>query len=635
MSNPQRADARREWAVAGFAVLALLVLVFPMPTVALDGLLSLQLAGSLAIFLTALRAPRPLKLSSFPTVLLLTTLFRLALNVSTTRAILSSADAGHVVAAFGDTVIAGNLLVGAVVFGVLTIVQYLVVAKGAERVAQVTARFALDGLPGRQLAIDGELRAGQINAETARARRASLDRLSTLHGAMDGAMKFVRGDAIAGLCIVGVNAVGGLIVGVVQQGMSLDEALHVYTALTIGDGLLAQLPALLTASAAALLVTRVGGDGRANPATVLLSELASDGRPLLLSGAGVAALGLLPGMPLLPLGLAGLALGGVGLARALSDIGSTPPSEHRPRVPELAPSVVRLHPALLEALPDCRHLINRARERALLEYGLPIPPTPVHSGPELPDGTLQVELAEATVARHTVRPGLIFSRLQRDDATSARDPDSGVTGAWVTEGAGLTAAEFFCACLVAAWRRNASSLMGLQTVADRVGQVESTRPALTRAVIPRRVDLPRLTRLLQRCLEDDLPTRDLPAILEALAAMPEGLDEDAQYAALRRGLAPVITQRVARSGWVDALYPSTELVDALRAGPLDYAASEALLDDLEERLVRKPSAVLLAPPDLRERAVSAIRHRLPGLPVITVEEVLPQTRIVTVGLLDL
>ncbi|MCA9526174.1 MAG: FHIPEP family type III secretion protein, partial [Myxococcales bacterium] len=219
---------------------AVALLIFPVPAPVLDALLAAQLGVAVVVLLAAVFARHPLALSQLPAVLLVTTLVRLALNVSTTRLILADADAGRVVAAFGDAVVRGNLVVGAVVFAVLVLVQYLVIAKGAERVAQVAARFALDGLPGRQLAIDADVRAGLLDPEAARAQRAGLARESSLFGALDGAMKFVRGDAIAGLCIVGINVVGGLVVGIGQQGRSPADAVALYTTLTIGDGLVSQ-----------------------------------------------------------------------------------------------------------------------------------------------------------------------------------------------------------------------------------------------------------------------------------------------------------------------------------------------------------------------------------------------------------
>ena len=259
------------WLPIGVAS-AIALLIFPVPIAMLDGLLAAQLGLSVMILIAALGARRPLALSQFPGLLLLTTLLRLALNVSTTRQILAHRDAGQVVDAFGAAVVSDNLIVGVVVFVVLTLAQYLVIARGAERVAQVAARFALDGLPGRQLAIDADVRAGLLDPETARARRAALARESSLFGSMDGAMKFVRGDAIAGLCIVGVNVIGGLAIGMGQQGMDAATALSVYARLTIGDGLVTQIPAVLTATAAAWIVTRVATPQGAAPGSTMLRE---------------------------------------------------------------------------------------------------------------------------------------------------------------------------------------------------------------------------------------------------------------------------------------------------------------------------------------------------------------------------
>ena len=312
MTAPRRGPPRiAELAIAALVIAVVAMLIVPLPRLLLDLLLALNLGISVALLMAALVTPRPLQLSAFPTLLVVTTLFRVGLEVSVTRLILAEADAGAVVRAFGGAVVAGSLVVGLVVFAVITVVQLIVVARGAERVAEVAARFALDAMPGKQMAIDGELRAGAIDADTARRRRADLERESQLYGAMDGAMRFVKGDAIAAIVIVAINLVGGLVIGVGQRGMTAGAAIQTYSLLSIGEGLVAQIPALVVAVASGLLVTRVAATGDRGIADDLGAQLGD--QPRVLGGAAVllVALGLVPGLPLAPFLVLG-ALAGAG-----------------------------------------------------------------------------------------------------------------------------------------------------------------------------------------------------------------------------------------------------------------------------------------------------------------------------------
>jgi len=238
-------------------VLILLMIVLPLPPILIDTLIAVNMTGGMILLMVAIYIPSPLAFSSFPSVLLITTLFRLALNISTTRMILLDADAGAIISTFGEFVIGGNFAVGMVVFLIITIVQFIVITKGSERVAEVSARFSLDSMPGKQMSIDGDMRAGMIDAEEARQRRALVEKESQLYGSMDGAMKFVKGDAIAGLIITSVNLLGGIAIGTMQEGMSVAGAVDLYSILSIGDGLVSQIPALLISITSGLIVTRV------------------------------------------------------------------------------------------------------------------------------------------------------------------------------------------------------------------------------------------------------------------------------------------------------------------------------------------------------------------------------------------
>ncbi len=590
------ADRALAWGVAA----AIAVVVFPLPTPLLDGLLAAQLGLSIVVLVAALGVRDPLDLSSFPAVLLLTTLLRLALNVSTTRLILGQADAGEVVAAFGDVVVAGNVLVGLVVFGVLTLVQFLVISQGAERVAQVAARFALDGLPGAQLAIDAELRAGQLGPEAARARRDRLARQSGMYGALDGAMKFVRGDALAGLAIVAINAIAGVAIGMGQRGLSLGDAVQLYTTLTVGDGLVTQLPAVLTATAAALVATRTASPDPRGLGTALARQLAADGRPLVVAAGLLGLLALLPGLPTLP--LAGVALGLGGLAfvvrRDLEPPALVAPLEALRPPPALGLDLGPDAAAALGSQPAA--VVEQARLDFARTYGVTPPAVLVAHG--APTGFV-VRVADVPVAR---------------GALPAED------------GAGTLAAH-----LTAAWRQHAEAILPVQHVADRLQALEATDPALVRAAVPRRVDVPRLAVLLRDLLREDVPVRDLRAALEALAALPPTCTEPAdQLRALRRGLAAHITARVAPDAAVDVLFPSAAIEDALRApAGLGLDATDELLDALEEQRAGFPAAVLMAAADVRAPLRALVAARLPDLAVVSADELLPSVRTRAVGLI--
>src|SRR3954463_2674069 len=306
----KRSDLLLAVAVVGILV----VLIFPVPAIVLDLLLAVSIILSVLILMTSLFVEKPLEFTVFPTILLIATMLRLALNLASTRLILGhghegTAAAGHVIEAFGNFVMGGNFVIGIIVFGILIIVNFVVITKGSGRIAEVAARFSLDAMPGKQMAIDADLSAGLIDEATARSRRRELEEESAFFGAMDGAAKFVRGDAVAGLLITGINLIGGLVVGVGQMGVSFTEALHTYTLLTIGDGLVSQIPALIVSTAAGLLVSKAGVTGRADLA--LFGQLGAHPKALAVTSGLLGTLAILPGLPTFPFLLLSAGAGGL------------------------------------------------------------------------------------------------------------------------------------------------------------------------------------------------------------------------------------------------------------------------------------------------------------------------------------
>ncbi len=401
--------------LAALVVAVVAMMIVPLPTWLLDVLLATNLSASVAILLVVLYVPDALSIATFPTLLLLTTLFRLALNVSTSRLILLQANAGEVIRAFGNFVVRGNYVVGAVVFLILTIIQFVVIAKGSERVAEVGARFVLDAMPGKQMAIDAELRSGAIDGHEARRRRHKLARESQFYGAMDGAMKFVKGDVVASLVITVVNVLGGLGIGIGQRNMAAVDALKRYGLLTIGDGLVSQIPALVLSTAAGVLVTRVASE---DPGTSLGEELAGQflGFPkaLRVAGAFVLVLALLPGLPALPF----LVLAGLLFAVAYARDERLARDERRALVdPIPAPSSTRSDPLFLPMVVpwsveisedlatlvddrrgaegrDLRAAVFGLRDRVFAELGVPLPPPRVRATSGLPSRHVVVSLFE-------------------------------------------------------------------------------------------------------------------------------------------------------------------------------------------------------------------------------------------------
>src|SRR4051812_44990390 len=370
-------------ALAAFVVAVVAMMIVPLPTPLLDVLLTSNLAVSVALLLVAVWSARTLELSTFPTLLVLTTLYRLALNVSSVRLILLQANAGRVIHAFGAFVVRGDYVVGFAVFLILTIVQYVVISRGAERVAEVAARFTLDAMPGKQLAIDADLRAGAIDANEARRRRDELSREAALYGALDGAMRFVKGDAIAGLLILAISLSGGLVIGVVQRGMALGDAARVYTLLTIGDGLVSQLPALLISTAAGLVVTRVASD---EDGATLGPDLARQLlRPGALIGTAVllVVLSLVPGLPLWPFLLVAAAAGALAwwALRRRAQVPRVPVAE-APR-PLLALEVA-LDPALHAAAPSLEARLAAVTRTLADDVGIFLPPLSLTIDAKLP-----------------------------------------------------------------------------------------------------------------------------------------------------------------------------------------------------------------------------------------------------------
>ena len=608
-------DPRRHADVAlGVLLLAIVALmIVPLPTVLLDLLIASNLAIAVVMLLLAMAIPDGLAFTAMPTVLLVTTLFRLSLNVSSTRLILLQADAGQVIRAFGEYVVAGNYAVGAVVFAILTLVQYVVVARGAERVAEVSARFTLDAMPGKQMAIDADLRAGALSVEAARVRRRHLEREGQFYGAMDGAMKFVKGDAIAGIAITFINLFAGAGIGVAMRGLSLRESLTTYGLLTVGDGLACQIPSLLIATSAGLVVTRVAsGDERASLGHDVSAQLFGNPRVLAMGGGFLLLLALLPGLPALPFAALAAALlaGSAGVRRtraAAAQRGAWGGQDGA--LPELTPLALELDPELhaaLEQAPEAplRAALERARSRLSLRLGMPWPALSIARADTLARGRYRVALYTAPVEERALA-----------DAAPAEQ------------------AEVLARALERIVAAHAGELFGLQEAQTLLHALERTAPALVRDSVPKPVSLRLLTDVLRCLLAERISVRPFAPILETVAAAATpaaAAHELAERARVR--LARQITAAHARDGVIAVHLLDPLIEDTLRdalptraGGPLALPPDQAR--DIVAAVRHAGATVLLTQLDLRRHLRKLLEVELPDVAVLSFPELDPDTRV--------
>ncbi len=617
-------------ALAGLVVAIVAMMIVPLPTPLLDLLLSVNIAAAVTLLLVALYVGEAIKFATFPTLLLLTTLFRVALEISATRLILLRADAGQVIHAFGNFVVAGNLVVGAVIFVILTVVQFIVISKGAERVAEVAARFTLDAMPGKQLAIDAELRAGHLDAREARSRRAALARESQLFGAMDGAMKFVKGDAIAGIIVLGVNVVGGLVIGVFQRGMDVAAAGRVYTVLTIGEGLVAQIPALLISTAAGIIVTRVASeDEGSHLGRDIGRQVLAQPKALAITAGLLAVLAVVPGLPALPFLVLAAALGAIAwrLLRAPAvaveaDAALAPSPVPTPITVEVAPDLAAHLGAMEPDGPFMTEIVPGLRERLFDERGLALPAVTARADLALAGGTFVVRLNEVPLGR-----GALASE------------DLGHAGARIGDE------------ILGLMRRHGHELFGIDETQALLDGLSRTHPALVREVVPKLVSPVVLTDVLRRLLEEGISLRNLPDVLGALAEHaphekdPVVLAEHAR-AALRRA---ITFQHAGTDGSI-ATYTFDALIEDTIRGAVHKTPTGSHLA-LEPQLARDivaavgrviaaegtkpPPFVLLTSAEIRRHVRRLVEIDHPSLCVLSYQELAPETELRTLGRIGL
>jgi type III secretion protein V len=641
-------------------------MIVPLPSWVLDIGIALNLAAALALLVAALYARDALKVAAFPTLLLITTLFRLAMNVSSTRLALSEGHAGDIIQAFGEFVVRGDYVVGAVMFAILTLVQFLVVAKGAERVAEVSARFTLDAMPGKQMSIDADLRAGAINQAQARGRRRELERESQLFGSMDGAMKFVKGDVIAGLVIVLINLVGGTAIGVLQNGMSVGEAASTYALISIGDGLVSQIPSLCIAVAAGLVVTRVASETEeASLGADIGAQFFGQWKALFIVAGLCVALACMPGMPHFTfIAIAACAaVAGIGLKQMAQK--PAPVAKHKAAEGEqakqgepeigVAPIVLDLHTDLtgLTTAGDGAFVtreLTLVRDRLFHELGVRVPGVRVRTGAPLQPGGYMVQIDEVPCATGQVAFGQLIALAPVAelaplgiDGEPARDPVTGKPATRVADEhrARLEAAEvkvrtpeqIICEHLYRAIKRRAPGFLGVQEVQAALEQLEKRYPALVKEAVGK-VPLALMTDVLRKLLHEEVSIRNLKAILEALVSPATEGDATSLAEKCRQALARQLSHKYAPAGPLFAFLVDPVIEESLRgSGPqaaLEPGIATGIIEGVR-KLAASGRAVLLASPDVRRALRRLIEGTFPDVAVLTFTELDPDLQIRPVG----
>ncbi|HFC92161.1 MAG TPA: EscV/YscV/HrcV family type III secretion system export apparatus protein [Leucothrix mucor] len=683
---------RNDIVLAIFLVMIAFLMILPIPTFVIDILIGINLSGAILLLMIGVYMPSPLAFASFPSVLLLTTMFRLALSISTTRLILLQADAGAIVTTFGEFVVGGNIVVGFVIFFIITIVQFIVITKGSERIAEVSARFSLDAMPGKQMSIDSDLRSGTITMDEARVRRNNLEKGSQLYGSMDGAMKFVKGDAIAGMVIIFVNILGGISVGMMQQNMSFGDAGALYSILTIGDGLVSQIPALFISITAGIIVSRVTTDENTNLGQDIGNQMMSQPNALLIASGVVFIMGLIPGFPFIVflflsfvLGLAGLLMrqvqahqfeeaGGTSLIGAnISDQArfKAAESSNKSDDEEVSPVLVELTDQARQHLTpeDLHNEFTAVRKKFYLDMGIPIPGIRFRLMTSMQD-EYKIFIQSIPVAQGQLGLGQVFVNETSENLNNKQIPHQagenflpGLPTVWVAQEQAenlqnqkiktLNPAQILAFHLSSSLRQHASEFVGVQEVhmlfnkLERQGFGELIREA--QGLVP----LPKITDVLRRLVAEGISIRDLRQILESIIERGE-TEKDipmlAEY--VRMGLKRQISHKFSNGSLTLPVYllePETEnaIKGSIRQLPtgsfLDLApeVSDFFIQTLKNNeeaaqnqadLTARP--VVLTSMELRRHLSTYFASKMVVIPVLAFQELTSEVRLNPLGRLQ-
>jgi type III secretion protein V len=629
---------RNDLLLAVLLICIIFMMILPLPILAVDTLIAVNLMISAILLMAALYLSDVTQLSAFPSILLLTTLFRLGLAISTTRLILLQGDAGHIVETFGKFVVGGNLIVGLVVFLILTIVNFMVITKGSERVAEVAARFSLDSMPGKQMSIDSDMRAGHIELDEAKRRRGKLEKESQLYGAMDGAMKFVKGDAIAGLIIIVVNMIGGISIGMFQRGLPAGEALSLYSLLTIGDGLVQQIPALFISITAGFIVTRVASEDSKDLGTDIAGQLVAEPRVLMVTSAILLIFAVIPGFPTAVfLALAALAGGGgfymsrqkktaaagakrstemPALSAALAPAGKTPtfPDEDDDPTPVESVNFALTVPLIVDIAASVRNSIRpdkldrevaKVRRALYFDLGVPFPGIHLRLNENLKEGEYRILVNEIPVAAGLARPGYFIVReteanLAMFNVPYERGQDflPNTPSLWVStkhlallERAGMqvmTLSSMLTFHLAHILKTHASEFIGVQETMFLMNQMQKNFAELVREAT-RLLPITTITDVLQRLVSEEISIRDMRTVLEALVTWGQREKDPIVLSEHVRGaLSRYITHKFSGGqNIIPAYLISKEIEDAVRGAIRQTSGASylALSPDVHRELI--------------------------------------------------
>ncbi len=689
---PQTRKNITDMGMAALVIIVIGVMILPIPPLGLDVLIAVNLVISALLMCMALYIPNALSFSVFPTLLLFTTIFRLALNIATSRMILLHANAGDIIYTFGELVVGGNFVVGAVIFLILTVVQFIVIAKGSERVAEVAARFSLDAMPGKQMSIDADMRAGAIDLDEARKRRTAVTTESLLYGAMDGAMKFVKGDAIAGMVITVVNIVGGISIGVLQYDMPASEAVNTYSILTIGDGLVSQIPALLISITAGIVVTRVSGDdeGAGPLGGELTGQFTAQPKAIFAAGGISVIMSLVPGFPKIPFLLFGAVLLFLGytLNRSLGQAPSTVDEQLAAALAPNADSTKNLPnpsdnesfsitvPLMVDLAENFRTFLKpkelniavaQVRRALYHEMGVPFPGAQLRFNAHLPDNHYAILLHEIPSSRGLVLPNKVLVREQADNLammgfsyTTSDNFLPGLPCIWVDEEQlpllqkanmhCMQSSEVLAHHLSYVLKRNASDFLGIQETRFLLSQMEQRFAELVREV-QRVLSVQRIAEVLQRLVQEQISVRNLRHIFEALVDWGQK-EKDmvllVEY--VRTSLKRQISYQYGTSlNMLPAYLLDASLEDEIRSAirqtsagaylSLDPNISARFLQMLKTEIGVFPQVppipVLLTSMDIRRYVRKLVETEYEDLPVISYQELTPEVTVQPLGRISL
>jgi len=680
---------RPQECLVGLGVVAVLaVMVMPIPPFLLDLFLSFSITFALIILLVSVFMQGPLDFSVFPSLLLIITLIRLSLNVASTRIILlhgseGTGAAGQVIESFGSFVVGGNFVVGTVIFIILVMINFIVITKGSVRTSEVAARFTLDAIPGKQMSIDADLNAGLINENQARNRRQTLEQEADFYGSMDGAIRFVRGDAIAGILITVVNILGGFGIGVFQQDMEIGEAAQVYTLLTIGDGLVSQLPALVVSTAAGLVVTRAATDK--NLPNQLISQLLNQPYAFLIASAILFFFGIIPGLPHFPFFLMSIIAGTIGFnkfkdtsKKALIDSRKKEEDAKAP-TPERVESILPLDIMELEVgyelIPlvdadsngELLDRIKSVRRQFALEMGFIVPPLHIRDNLQLKSSEYGILIKGVEVSRGSIMTGRLLAMnpgtIEKEiDGIQTTEPTFGLPAVWITTSdkqkaqmAGYTVVDpstVITTHIKETIKRHASELLGRQETQALIDKFKESNPKVIEELIPDVLSLGKVQKVLQNLLKEQISIRDLRTILEQLADYgPSSKDTDILTEYVRQAMARPITKQFQSAdgslsvmtldrGVEELIQSSIQRTEVASFLALEPTVAEKLLVKLQEAVEAmspqiETSPVLLASPGIRHHLRKFIERFIPDLAVLSHSEIIPSVQIKTLKVVDL